>query len=163
VRYLFVLSLLLILMTIHNRSIAQETTFAFGSLKSDPSLPVEITADELSVDQQTGKATFIGDVLITQGEIRLAAPRVTVMYNEESRAIAQVAATGGVTLVSGPDAAESQHAYYDIDEGLIVMTGQVLIEQGPGTIAAETMTVNLINGSAEMTGNVTAILQNETE
>jgi len=150
-------------MTIHNRSIAQETTFACGSLKSDPTLPVEITADELSVEQQTRKATFIGDVLITQGEIRLAAPRVTVMYNEESRAIAQVAATGGVTLVSGPDAAESQHAYYAIDEGLIVMTGQVLIEQGPGTIAAETMTVNLITGSAEMTGNVTAILQNETE
>ena len=46
----------------------------------DTKLPVEVTAEQLSVDQKTGKATFSGKVLIGQGQMRLSADRVTVTY-----------------------------------------------------------------------------------
>lgn len=137
---------------------AQGTNISFGSFKSDPTLPVEVTADTLDVDQSSGAATFVGNVLIGQGEMRLAAAKVLVVYNQDSSGIDRLEATGGVTLVSGPDAAEAERADYTIDDGLIVMNGNVLLTQGPSTLSADSMTVNLITGTAQMVGRVKTIL-----
>lgn len=140
-------------------SLAQETRVSFGALQVDTSLPVEVTADALDVDQDTGEAIFEGSVLISQGDMRLSAPRVLVVYDAETRAIARMEATGGVTLVSGPDAAEANRADYTIDSGVIVMTGNVLLTQGPSALTSDKMTVNLTTGSAQMVGRVTTILR----
>ncbi|WP_172839429.1 lipopolysaccharide transport periplasmic protein LptA [Tateyamaria omphalii] len=138
---------------------AQGTQVAFGSIQQDTSAPVEVSADELNVDQDTGAAVFTGNVVIGQGEMRLSAPRVLVIYREDQAGIERMEATGGVTLVSGPDAAESRRADYSIDTGLIVMTGDVLLTQGQSAIASERMTVNLEDGTARMQGSVKTILQ----
>ena len=140
---------------------AQQTQVSFGGLRADPTLPVEVTAETLDVDQETGEAIFQGDVLIAQGDMKLSAPRVRVVYDSETSQIARMEATGGVTLVSGTDAAEAQRADYTIDDGVIVMTGDVLLTQGPSAITAERMTVNLTTGSAQMTGRVRTILRSD--
>ncbi|WP_299203644.1 lipopolysaccharide transport periplasmic protein LptA [uncultured Tateyamaria sp.] len=138
---------------------AQGTQVAFGAIRQDTSAPVEVSADELNVDQTTGAAIFTGNVVIGQGEMRLSAPRVLVIYREDQAGIERMEATGGVTLVSGPDAAESQRADYSIDTGLIVMTGDVLLAQGQSAISSDRMTVNLDDGTARMQGSVKTILQ----
>ena len=138
---------------------AQSTRVAFGTISQDTSLPVEVTADNLEVDQASGTAVFTGSVLISQGEMRLSAQRVLVVYNDTAQGIARLEATGGVTLVSGPDAAESERADYSIDDGTIVMTGNVLLAQGKSAISAERMTVQLEDGTAQMSGRVKTILQ----
>jgi lipopolysaccharide export system protein LptA len=56
-------------------------------------------------------------------------------------------------------AAEALRADYDIDSGTIVMTGDVLLTQGPSALTAQKMTVDLKNGSAHMSGRVKTILQ----
>lgn len=140
-------------------SLAQGTNVAFGTIRQDTGLPVEVTADNLSVDQETGVAIFTGNVVIGQGEMRLSAPRVLVVYRAEKKGIARLEATGGVTLVSGPDAAEAERADYNIDNGLIVMTGNVLLDQGPNALSADRMSVRLEDGTAEMTGRVKTIIQ----
>ncbi|WP_341233648.1 lipopolysaccharide transport periplasmic protein LptA [uncultured Sulfitobacter sp.] len=138
---------------------AQGANVAFGSIRQDTSLPVEITADNLSVDQTTDTAIFTGNVLIGQGEMRLTAARVLVVYRAESEGIARLEATGGVTLVSGADAAESERADYNIDSGTIVMSGNVLLVQGRNALSSEKMSVNLSDGTAQMTGRVKTVLQ----
>ncbi|MDF1726689.1 MAG: LptA/OstA family protein [Sulfitobacter sp.] len=138
---------------------AQGTSVAFGTIQQDTSLPVEVTSDRLEVDQETGEALFTGNVLIGQGEMRLSAPRVLVIYDETQSAIARLEATGGVTLVSGDDAAESERADYSIEEGVIVMTGDVLLDQGPNAISADRMDVQLDSGTAQMQGRVRTIIQ----
>ena len=152
---LFVLPLVML----SGPALAQGTSVAFGALAQDKDLPVEVTSDALAVDQGSGTAVFTGNVLITQGEMRLSAPRVLVVYREEQRGIERLEATGGVTLVSGPDAAESERADYSITEGVIVMTGNVLLDQGPNVLSAERMTVQLEDGTAQMSGRVRTILQ----
>jgi lipopolysaccharide export system protein LptA len=84
--------------------LAQGTRLTFGTITQDTTAPVEVTSDELSVDQETGRAVFVGNVIVGQGELRLAAQKVTVIYREESAGIERMIATGNVTLVSGLDA-----------------------------------------------------------
>ncbi|NNE53722.1 MAG: lipopolysaccharide transport periplasmic protein LptA [Sulfitobacter sp.] len=159
VRHLFFPLLSLLLLLEAAPVAAQGTSVAFGTIRQDTDLPVEITSDSLSVDQETGVAVFTGNVLIGQGEMRLSAPRVQVFYDETKNAIARLEATGGVTLVSGPDAAEAARADYDIEEGTIVMSGDVLLDQGPNVLSADRMNVQLNSGTAQMTGRVRTIIQ----
>ena len=140
-------------------AIAQGTKVAFGAIQQDTSAPVEVSADELNVDQSSGAAIFTGNVVIGQGAMRLSAARVLVIYRDDSAGIQRLEATGGVTLVSGPDAAESQRADYNIDQGVIVMSGDVLMTQGKAALSADRMTVNLDDGTARMQGRVKTILQ----
>lgn len=140
-------------------AMAQGASVAFGTIAQDTSLPVEVSSDELSVDQQTGTAIFTGNVVIGQGDMRLSAQRVMVVYRTSSEGIAKLEATGGVTLVSGNDAAEAQRADYNIDEGTIVMRGSVLMTQGASALSADTMTIRLRDGTARMSGNVRTRLQ----
>ncbi len=118
-------------------------TVAFGSMKGDPTLPVEVTADQLEVNQADGTALFTGNVVVIQGEMRLTAPRVKVNYAEDRQEIERLDASGGVTLVNGGEAAESEEAVYTIDIGEVVMTGQVLLTQGSSALSGNRLTVDL--------------------
>lgn len=138
---------------------AQGTNVAFGTIRQDTGLPVEVTADNLSVDQATGTAIFTGNVLIGQGEMRLSAGKVLVVYRTGAEGIARLEATGGVTLVSGEDAAESERADYNIDSGTIVMSGNVLLAQGRNALSSDKMSVKLSDGTAQMSGRVRTVLQ----
>nr|WP_171331703.1 LptA/OstA family protein [Ruegeria atlantica] len=138
---------------------AQEAQVAFGSANADPNLPVEVTSEILNVNQEDGSAEFLGNVVVIQGEMRLTAERVLVIYNEERSAIERMEATENVVLVSPPDAAEGDWAEYTIDSGVIVMKGNVLLTQGPSIISGDQMNANLTTGTATMTGRVKTILQ----
>lgn len=137
---------------------AQTTNLAFGAVKADPSLPVEVTADTLDVNQADGSALFKGNVLVAQGEMKLTAQQVLVFYGQDNRGIQRVEATGDVVLVNGPDAAQGDKADYSIDTGVIVMTGNVLLTQGANALTSEKMTVNLTSGTAQMVGRVKTVL-----
>ena len=138
--------------------LAQDTRVAFGTAPTDPNQPVEVTADSLNVNQADGSAEFTGEVLVIQGAMRMTADRMFVIYDREASRIARLEATGGVVLVNGPDAAESDRAEYSIDSGVIVMTGSVLLTQGPSVLSSNRMVVNLTTGTAEMAGRVKTIL-----
>ncbi|MEM6886679.1 MAG: LptA/OstA family protein [Pseudomonadota bacterium] len=140
-------------------ALAQETQVAFGDAPQDIDAPVEITSDQLDVDQEAGTALFTVDVVVIQGDMRLTAPRVLVLYNETQTAIDRVEATGGVTLVSGPDEAEAERADYTITDGTIEMTGDVLLNQGLSSASSERLVVKLNEGTATLTGRVRTILQ----
>lgn len=137
---------------------AQGTQVAFGAVRADTSAPVEVTADSLDVNQESGSALFKGNVRIGQGEMRLSANSVLVVYSEGGGGIQRLEAVGDVVLVSGPDAAEAARADYSVENGLIVMSGDVLLTQGPNALTSDQMTVNLANGTAQMVGRVKTVI-----
>ncbi|SDW77334.1 lipopolysaccharide transport periplasmic protein LptA [Litoreibacter albidus] len=153
----------LALLLIGGMAHAQGASVAFGGLKHDASLPVEITADELTVDQTTGSAVFSGNVVAGQGEMRLSASRVQVQYatenGEATGRIDQLIATGSVTLVNGAEAAEAEKAVYSVDAANIVMTGNVILTQGVNALSGEKLTVDLNTGSGRMSGRVRTIFR----
>ena len=140
-----------------------QTNLAFGATKADTSLPVEVTADSLDVNQADGSALFKGNVLVGQGEMKLTAQQVLVIYNGQGGGIQRVQATGDVLLVNGPDAAEADRADYSIDTGVVVMTGNVLLTQGTNALTSEKATINLTAGTAQMTGRVKTVLNPKSE
>ena len=134
-----------------------------GAFAADPSAPVEVTSDSLSVDLATGAATFTGNVVIGQGDLRVQAGEVEVIYDEATGGIARLLASGGVTLATPEEAAEAQAADYDLAAGTLTMTGEVLLTQGPSAISGDRLVVDLESGTARMEGNVRTILQRAGE
>ena len=132
-------------------------TVAFGSMKGDPTQPVEVTADQLQVNQASGTAIFSGSVIVVQGTMRLTAPQVQVDYAADGKKIARLHATGGVTLANGGEAAEAQDAVYTIDSGQVVMTGDVLLTQGTSALSGKVLTVDLVTGTGVMEGRVQTV------
>lgn len=138
---------------------AQGTEVAFGTVQQDTSLPVEVSADALSVSQSDGSALFTGNVVIGQGDMRLSAPRVLVFYTNDQSGVERLEATGGVTLVNGDQAAEATTAEYEVNRGTIRMLGNVLLTQGANTLVSDSMDVDLENGTARMNGRVRTVFQ----
>ncbi len=133
---------------------AQEAKIAFGGLKQDTTLPVDVQADQLSVNNADGTAVFTGNVLVGQGEMRMAAAEVRVKYAADGKSIDQLIASGGVTISNLADAAEAREAVYTIDSGIVVMTGEVLLTQGASAIAGQKLTIDLKSGTGIMEGRV---------
>jgi lipopolysaccharide export system protein LptA len=141
---------------------AQEAGIALGALQQAADLPVEVTAESLSVDQASGQAVFSGDVVVTQGEMRLSAPRVVVEYAGDSAGtgrISAVRAAGGVTLVTPTEAAEAAEALYRPDAAIVEMSGDVLLTQGGATLAGQRLVLDLADGTGRIEGGVRTIFQ----
>lgn len=138
-----------------------QTDIALGGISADPSAPVEVTADSLIVDQDSRSAVFTGNVVIGQGELRIAAGEVRVIYDEATGDIGQLLASGGVTFVTATEAAEAQNADYNLTTGFLTLTGEVLLTQGGSALSADSMTVNLADGTARMEGRVRTVFQQD--
>lgn len=134
--------------------VAAQAQVALGGLTVDALAPVEVTADSLSVDQNTRSAAFAGNVVIIQGDMRIAAERVEVAYAEDSGEIALLSLSGGVTFVTAAEEAEAQSAEYDITSGTLLLSDDVLLSQGGNALAAQRMSINLRDGTAVMEGRV---------
>jgi lipopolysaccharide export system protein LptA len=143
------------LLALSGMATAQEARIAFGDLSQDTTLPVEVTAETFSVNNADGTAIFSGGVVVIQGEMKMSAAEVRVQYNADQTAIDQLIASGGVTIMNLGDTAEAREAVYSIDSGVIVLTGDVLLTQGPSAMAGQKLTVNLKDGTGLMEGRVT--------
>lgn len=137
--------------------LAQGASVEFGGLRQDAALPVEVSADSLTVNQTDGSALFEGNVIAVQGDLRLTAGAVQVRYAQGGGAIETLTATGGVTLVSATDAAESREAVYSVQTGSVVMTGDVLLTQGRNAISGERLVLDLTAGTGRMEGRVQTV------
>ena len=141
---------------------AAQVDIGFGGVAYDSRQPVEVTADNLSIDQSTGEAVFSGNVIIHQGDLRMAAGRVRVTYRdaEGQQTVDQVFATGGVLVTRGADAAEGSEARFDVASAQLTMSGQVLVTQGATAVAGDRLVVNMRTGSGAVEGRVRTVLGN---
>ena len=86
-----------------------------------------------------------------------------VDYDETSKAIALITATGGVKLENGVETATSDHAVYDLKTGLIEMTGDVLLNQDTTTIAGPMLIIDVEKGTGLMQGRVKSVFSTVTK
>ncbi|MGR3436105.1 MAG: LptA/OstA family protein [Shimia sp.] len=138
--------------------LAAQTSVGLTGLQAASDAPLEIDADSLAVDNAAGTATFEGNVVVGQGELRMSAGRVEVFYSQAG-GIARILATGGVTMVTSAEEVEAREADYRLADDALLLSGDVLLVQGPSALSAQRMRVNLADGSAVLEGRVRTVLQ----
>lgn len=137
-----------------------QVAVGFGGVAHDASQPVEVISDSLSIDQQSGQAVFSGNVIVVQGDLRMAAGQVEVRYSDVDggRSVDTVLASGGVLVTRGEDAAEGAEAVYAVNDALLTLTGNVLVTQGPTAISGDRLVVNMTTGNGTVDGRVRTLL-----
>ena len=143
-------------------ALSQGAGIALGTSGFDSGQPVEISADALAVDQNSGEATFEGNVLVVQGDVRMSAARMVIEYatdgSDAANGISRLLASGGVTLVTATDAAEAREAVYSVADSQVTMAGDVLLTQGPNAISGERLVIDLTSGQGRMEGRVRTVI-----
>ncbi|MFU8897501.1 MAG: LptA/OstA family protein [Roseinatronobacter sp.] len=139
---------------------AQGTGLNFSGLDAVRGLPVEIRSDDLRVNNTTGETVFSGNAVLGQGDMRIAAQVIRIIYaTGDGGRIQRLEASGGVTLVTAEEAAEAQSAVYEVAAGTVTMQGAVILTQGPNVLSGDRLNVNLRTGQGRMEGNVRTIIQ----
>ena len=136
----------------------------FGGTAHNSSDPIEITSDSLAVDQENGTATFSGNVIVVQGDLRMAAEEIAVVYDLDEQGntqdVREVIGSGGVLITRGTEAAEGERALYQVAEDLLTMNGNVLVTQGTGAVSGDRLVVNMLTGEGAVDGGrVRTVLQ----
>ncbi|MEM8548927.1 MAG: lipopolysaccharide transport periplasmic protein LptA [Pseudomonadota bacterium] len=142
--------------------LAQGASVDLGVSQYDSGAPVEITSESLELNQSEGVATFTGNVFVRQGGITLTCDRMIVEYGRDDSTgqdeIRTIRMFGKVTFASDREAAEADSAVYSLAGESLVMTGNVLVTQGPTALSSDRLTYNLASGQGVMEGNVKTIL-----
>ena len=142
------------------QTLAQGTGLSFSGLDAVRGLPVEIRSDQLQVDNTTGETVFTGNAVLGQGDMRIAAPQIRIIYAPgDGGRIQRLEASGGVTLVTAQEAAEAATAIYEVAAGTVAMRGSVILTQGQNVLSGDRLDVNVRTGQGRMDGNVRTIIQ----
>lgn len=142
-------------------AVAQDTSIRFGQSLRLAGSELEVTADQLEVDQQGGATVFSGNVLIIQGDLRMTAGQLRLEYRgaEGNRRIDRLVASNGVTLVTPDEAVEAREAIYGMARGTLEMRGDVMLVQGANVLSGESFIADLNTGSGRMSGRVRSVIR----
>jgi lipopolysaccharide export system protein LptA len=147
----------LTMMVLAQATYAQNAGIALSPITIDASQPVEVTADNLTVDQNSNSAVFLGNARVVQGDLILAADKIMVIYNAEQSAIERVEATTNVVFTNGSEIAEAQSGVYYVDQGTVNLAGDVVLVQGINAISGDALKMDLKTNRGTMSGNVRTV------
>lgn len=106
-----------------------------SALPEDREQPITLEADSAQYDHVTGKSTYIGNVIVTQGTMRLAAATATVFFQDGD--ILRMEATGQPTKFhyqashdKPPIDGVGQKIVYNVPTATVVVTGKASFTQG---------------------------------
>lgn len=98
-------------------------------------IPLEIQADD-GIEWRREEQTFIarGNAEAVQGEVSVRADMLTAVYRQAANGrneITRLEAVGQVRVRSAADSAEGDRGVYDLDQGVLVLTGRLLVLTTP--------------------------------
>lgn len=144
-------------------------TLAAALLLAAPALaqqPVEITADQFTVDESSREAVFNGNVVVVHPTVTVWAPKVVAVYGEGGTTdIESFIASGGVRLKTADQDATGDQAVFTPGDQLLRLTGNVRVTQPSGTVDAGELVVNLETNVSTFTsgssGRVTGVFTSQ--
>lgn len=107
------------------------------------SQPIQVTSDRLEADQTGRQVKFLGNVVARQGDVVIYANEMSLVYDADTREVAQVDAQGDVRIVQGERMATGQHGVLFNREKKIVLTGAPKLYQGEDFVSGDEITVFL--------------------
>ncbi len=123
--------------------------------------PVDVTADQLEVQQGQCLANWTGNAEALQDTSRLRADSLKIFNRplggggQSCGPLDRMEADGQVYYVTPTQVVKADHAVYTAADTTIVMTGDVVAAQGKNVIAGSRLTINTNTGVATMATGVT--------
>lgn len=124
--------------------------------------PVDVTADQLEVQQGQCLANWSGNAEALQDTSRLRADSLKIFNRQlgggggqSCGQLDRMEADGQVYYVTPTQVVKADHAVYTASDTTIVMTGDVVSAQGKNVIAGSRLMINTSTGVATMATNMT--------
>ncbi|WP_165008556.1 lipopolysaccharide transport periplasmic protein LptA [Neisseria yangbaofengii] len=133
------------------------------ALESDSRQPIQIEADQGSLDQANQTTTFSGNVIIKQGTLNINAANVTVSRNDKGNQLMK--ANGSPVRFSqqldgdkGTVNGQGSQVEYASATGLVTLTGNAKVQRGGDVAQGAVITYNMrtevytIHGGSKQAG-----------
>lgn len=140
-------------------SLAALSTAAAGQQSSsvlrghDINAPVDVAADRIEVQDRDDRALFVGNVVVTQGDLTLTTERLRIAYSGgDGINIDRLDASGGVKVQSSGETAYGDYGVYDLNRKIITLIGDVRLAQGNNEIFGSRLIIDLTSGRAVIDG-----------
>lgn len=133
----------------------------FSASSKDADKPIGISADSIVADVKKQTATYVGNVVVTQGELRLKSDALSIQAAKGE--IRRIQAKGNVVLASAQGQATGANADYDVTARSVVMTGRVVLSQGQNVMRGSRLAVNLGTGEAKLTSDTSVTSSGRVE
>lgn len=124
---------------------------SLGLAKRDSNEPIEVSANAFEADMNAKTGTYVGNVVVKQGDIRLRADRVRV--NVSNGKPEQIVANGNVVLQAPSGNAQGDTGVYDVRPRLITLSGRVILTKQKNVMRGSKLVVNLATGLAQLGAN----------
>jgi lipopolysaccharide export system protein LptA len=125
--------------------------------KHDANQPIAVSADRFVAEKNPASGnngaitgTYTGNVVITQGDIRMRAD--TVRINVIGGKPDKIYANGNVVVNSASGTATGDAGVYDVAPRLVTLTGHVVLTKEKNVMRGAQLTVNLVTGVAQLGG-----------
>lgn len=119
--------------------------------------PIDVSSDDFEVIDQEDRAVYTGDVNVTRGNTRLRADRIDIFFirdaNGSFSSFDRFEASGDVFYVTPNEIARGNAGVYDLANGQITLTGDVVLTQGCNVSTGQRLVADLNGGSARLTGS----------
>lgn len=146
---------------------SSNTPTAFGGMQVNRDKPIQINATTLEVRDKEKKATFLGNVVVVQGETTMKCKILDVFYDQDNagpdakkdpagtggpagpggqQQIRRLEAKGGVTVIQKEQTATGDTAIYELKTNSVTLTGNVTVTQGQNVIRGDRIEVDLVTG-----------------
>ncbi|MCB1829612.1 MAG: lipopolysaccharide transport periplasmic protein LptA [Chromatiaceae bacterium] len=124
-----------------------------SALESDSEQPIYVEADGADINDKTGVSVYTGNVVVTQGSIKLNASKVTVTQKgeksdhilAEGNPVEFEQKTSDKGLIKG----RANTADYHIDSEIVYMVGDAIMIQGKDTFRSDRITYDRVKGQVK--------------
>ena len=127
--------------------------YAAGLASHDSTAPVNYAADRIELQDKANRVLLIGNVEISQNDLRLRAARTVVAYtNDGGIHIQRIDASGGVVITRGNERAQGDVANYDFNRRIITLVGNVALRRGGDVSNGGRLVIDLQSGLSSFVG-----------
>ncbi len=121
--------------------------------RNNANADININSDSFQADLNGKTGTWQGNVVVTQGDMKLRANsvRVTTLDGDADK----VNASGNVVVDSpASGTATGDNGVYDVPRKIVTMNGNVVLKKGKDVMRGSQLVVNLVTGQATLGGGV---------
>jgi lipopolysaccharide export system protein LptA len=130
----------------------------------DVEQPIDISADNLEVQQDKNLAVFSGNVIAVQGQIELRAVQLRVWYRPagpstaggtggDDGTIIRIDAIDQVFVSSASETAQGDLGIYDVPEQRLTLTGSVILTRGENVLRGNKLVMNMATRQSHISGS----------